>query len=99
VVETKRYERELAEAIERARVAMNPRAVRGERWATLCPAEVSVMKLLSLGFSNFDIADAMGISGETVRTYLKRIYDKCYIEGRSTLVAVASRLFPIDAEL
>jgi DNA-binding NarL/FixJ family response regulator len=87
-VNTERYEAELREAVARAREAMEPRP-RGARCSALCPAEKRVLRLIGLGLSNDEIGEALGIGHETVRTYAKRLHDKCAVEGRTRLAIAA----------
>ncbi len=55
----------------------------------LSDRERQVIRLLSRGMSNRDIAAALVVEPETVRTYLKRIFAKTGITNR-TLLAVAA---------
>jgi DNA-binding NarL/FixJ family response regulator len=45
--------------------------------------ETELLDLLSEGLSNKEIADRMGLSVETVRAYLKRIYEKLHVRSRT----------------
>jgi DNA-binding NarL/FixJ family response regulator len=49
----------------------------------LSPRETELLDLLSEGLANKEIADRMGLSVETVRAYLKRIYDKLHVRSRT----------------
>jgi DNA-binding NarL/FixJ family response regulator len=49
----------------------------------LSPRERELLDLLSEGLSNKEIADRMTLSVETVRDYLKRIYDKLHVRSRT----------------
>lgn len=49
----------------------------------LSPRETELLDHLSEGLGNKEIADAMGLSVETVRAYLKRIYDKLHVRSRT----------------
>jgi DNA-binding NarL/FixJ family response regulator len=49
----------------------------------LSPREEEVLALVAKGQINKEIADALGISLETVRTYLKSIYDKLHVRSRT----------------
>jgi DNA-binding NarL/FixJ family response regulator len=44
-----------------------------------------------MGLTNEEIAEVMSITINTVRTYTKRLHDKCEIEGRSRLAIVAMK--------
>jgi DNA-binding NarL/FixJ family response regulator len=54
--------------------------------AHLSTREVEVLSLLSGGLSNKEIADQMRLSVETVRSYLKTIYDKLHVRCRTEAV-------------
>jgi DNA-binding NarL/FixJ family response regulator len=45
--------------------------------------ETELLDLLAEGLSNKEIADRMGLSVETVRHYLKRIYEKLHVRSRT----------------
>jgi DNA-binding NarL/FixJ family response regulator len=49
----------------------------------LSPRERELLDFLSEGLSNKEIADRMSLSVETVRDYLKRIYDKLHVRSRT----------------
>ncbi|MDX3574649.1 response regulator transcription factor, partial [Streptomyces sp. ID05-47C] len=63
---------------------------------TLTPRERDILTQLSRGLPNRDIARALFISETTVKTHLRRIYDKLGVDTRSGAVAVAKeqRLLP-----
>lgn len=54
--------------------------------AHLSARETEVLGLLSRGLSNKEIADQMGLSVETVRSYLKTIYEKLHVRCRTEAV-------------
>ena len=54
--------------------------------AHLSSREVEVLGLLSCGLSNKEIADQMRLSIETVRSYLKTIYEKLHVHCRTEAV-------------
>jgi DNA-binding NarL/FixJ family response regulator len=54
--------------------------------AHLTARETEVLSLLSGGLSNKEIADQMHLSIETVRSYLKNIYDKLHVRCRTEAV-------------
>jgi DNA-binding CsgD family transcriptional regulator len=56
---------------------------------TLTQAEFKVFRLLGLGLSNEEVAQALFISPLTVRTHVKRIHAKCEIKGRAKLALAA----------
>ena len=53
----------------------------------LSAREEEVLVLLSRGFSNKEIADKLGLSPETISTYLKQIYKKMHVRSRTEAVA------------
>jgi DNA-binding NarL/FixJ family response regulator len=57
----------------------------------LAEREREVLDLLSQGFMYKEIADKLGISFETVRTYIRRIYEKLHVRSRTEAVAKALR--------
>jgi DNA-binding NarL/FixJ family response regulator len=54
--------------------------------AHLSTREIEVLGLLSGGLSNKEIADQMRLSIETVRSYLKTIYEKLHVHCRTEAV-------------
>jgi DNA-binding NarL/FixJ family response regulator len=54
---------------------------------TLAPREQEVLSLLSKGYLQKEIADKLGISFPTVRTFTARIYKKLHVNSRSQAVA------------
>jgi len=53
----------------------------------LSAREEEVLVLLSRGFSNKEIAEKLGLSIETVSTYLKQTYRKMHVRSRTEAVA------------
>jgi DNA-binding NarL/FixJ family response regulator len=49
----------------------------------LTKRETDVLDYVSRGYANKEIADALGLSAETVRGYLKRIYTKLHVRSRT----------------
>ncbi|KAB2648037.1 MAG: response regulator transcription factor [Verrucomicrobia bacterium] len=68
-----------------------PAAAPSEPEAELSPREQEVLNLLSQGFMYKEISDKLGISFETVRTYIRRIYEKLHVRTRTEAVAKALR--------
>ncbi|WP_163723334.1 LuxR C-terminal-related transcriptional regulator [Mycolicibacterium psychrotolerans] len=70
---------------------------RGERkrpptgWAALTPTERDVVRLLSEGLANKDIASRLFVSPRTVETHLTHIYTKLGLKSRVQLVQEAAR--------
>ena len=49
----------------------------------LSPREAEVLALVAKGYINKEIADQLGLRLETVRSYLKSIYDKLHVRSRT----------------
>jgi len=64
----------------------------GQKHAHLSPREEMVLDLLAKGFTYKLIADQLGISIDTIRTYLRRIYEKLHVQSRTEAVAKYLRL-------
>jgi predicted ATPase/class 3 adenylate cyclase/DNA-binding CsgD family transcriptional regulator len=70
---------------------------RGERkrpsvgWAALTPTEHDVVRLVSEGLANKDIASRLFVSPRTVETHITHIYTKLAIKSRVQLVQEAAR--------
>jgi predicted ATPase/class 3 adenylate cyclase/DNA-binding CsgD family transcriptional regulator len=70
---------------------------RGERkrpstgWASLTPAELDVVRLVSEGLGNKDIATRLFISPRTVETHLTHVYTKLGLASRVQLAQEAGR--------
>ncbi len=54
---------------------------------SLSQREEQVLRLLTRGFSNKEIAACCALSVETVKEYVKHIYSKFGIHGRTALLA------------
>ncbi len=59
----------------------------GEKQTHLSPREEMVLDCLSKGLTYKAIADQLGISIDTIRTYLRRIYEKLHVQSRTEAVA------------
>ena len=57
----------------------------------LAVREREVLDLLAQGLMYKEIADKLGIGFETVRTYVRRIYEKLQVRSRTEAVAKALR--------
>jgi DNA-binding CsgD family transcriptional regulator len=70
---------------------------RGERkrpargWESLTPTEQDVVRLVSEGLSNTEVATRLFISPRTVQTHLTHVYAKLGLTSRVQLVAEAAR--------
>ena len=70
---------------------------RGERkrptsgWASLTPAEREVVRLVSEGLGNNDIATRLFVSPRTVQTHLTHVYTKLGLTSRVQLAQEAAR--------
>lgn len=67
------------------------RLVSSDPTANLAEREREVLDLLTQGFMYKEIADKLGISYETVRTHIRRIYEKLHVRSRTEAVAKALR--------
>jgi DNA-binding NarL/FixJ family response regulator len=54
---------------------------------TLSAREKEVLEMLAEGYLVKEIADKIGISFGTVRTYVRRIYEKLHVQSRSQAIA------------
>jgi len=70
---------------------------RGERkrptsgWASLTPTERDVVRLVSEGLANNDIATRLFVSPRTVQTHLTHVYTKLGLTSRVQLAQEAAR--------
>jgi DNA-binding NarL/FixJ family response regulator len=65
----------------------------GERSTTaLSGREVEVLQMIADGSTNKEVADALQISPQTVKTYLERIFTKLGVSDRTRAVTVALKL-------
>ena len=70
---------------------------RGERkrpssgWASLTPAELDVVRLVSEGLGNKDIATRLFVSPRTVQSHLTRVYTKLGLTSRVQLAQESAR--------
>ena len=70
---------------------------RGERkrptsgWASLTPTELDVVRLVSEGLANNDIATRLFVSPRTVQSHLTHVYAKLGLSSRVQLVQEAAR--------
>ena len=60
-------------------------------WASLTPTELDVVRLVSEGLTNNDIATRLFVSPRTVQTHLTHVYTKLGLSSRVQLVQEAAR--------
>lgn len=53
----------------------------------LSQRETEILELLAKGFANKEIADRLALSVETIRSYLKNVYEKMHVHSRAEAVA------------
>jgi DNA-binding CsgD family transcriptional regulator len=80
-----------AEAIAYARRGRGERKRPSTGWASLTPAERDVVRLVSEGLGNRDIATRLFISPRTVETHLTHVYTKLDLASRVQLAQEAAR--------
>jgi DNA-binding CsgD family transcriptional regulator len=79
------------EAIAYARRGRGQRKRPTSGWASLTPTELDVVRLVSEGLSNNDIATRLFVSPRTVQTHLTHVYTKLSLTSRVQLVQEAAR--------
>jgi DNA-binding CsgD family transcriptional regulator len=79
------------EAIAYARRGRGDRKRPASGWASLTPGERDVVRLVSEGLSNKDIARRLFVSPRTVQTHLTHVYTKLGLTSRVQLVQEAAR--------
>ena len=60
-------------------------------WASLTPTELDVVRLVSEGLANNDVAARLFVSPRTVQTHLTHVYTKLGLTSRVQLVQEAAR--------
>jgi DNA-binding NarL/FixJ family response regulator len=63
-----------------------------EKQSLLSPREQMVLDCLAKGLTYKQIADQLDISIDTIRTYLRRVYEKLHVQSRTEAVAKYLRL-------
>lgn len=83
-----------------ARVLQELSAPPGGRGAALTARESEVLRLLTRGLANKEIADTLSIGEETVKTHVGNILAKLGVTHRTeaAVVALRQRLVPLDDE-
>lgn len=79
------------EAIAYARRGRGERKRPSTGWASLTPAERDVVRLLSEGLSNKEIATRLFVSPRTVETHLTHVYTKLELSSRVQLAQEVTR--------
>jgi len=79
------------EAVAYARRGRGQRKRPTSGWASLTPAELDVVRLVSEGLSNNDVATRLFVSPRTVQTHLTHVYTKLSLTSRVHLVQEAAR--------
>jgi predicted ATPase/DNA-binding CsgD family transcriptional regulator len=79
------------EAIAYAQRGRGQRKRPASGWASLTPTEQDVVRLLSEGLANNDIAARLFVSPRTVQTHLTHVYSKLGLSSRVQLVQEAAR--------
>jgi predicted ATPase/DNA-binding NarL/FixJ family response regulator len=81
----------LAEAVSYATRARGKRKRPSSGWDSLTPTELDVVRHVTAGLTNPQIAERMFIARATVKAHLSHIFDKLQIASRSELAADATR--------
>jgi len=63
------------------------RRLAGERGETLSRREHEILGLLTDGLTNFQVSARLGLSENTVKYYLKAIYQKLEVNSRGAAIA------------
>jgi DNA-binding NarL/FixJ family response regulator len=77
-------------------VALQGSGLLKKREQALTPHETRIVRMLADGDSYQDVGDRLGISVNTVRNYIRRIYEKLHVHTKSEAVskALRGRLIP-----
>ncbi|MDR3658467.1 MAG: LuxR C-terminal-related transcriptional regulator, partial [Mycobacterium sp.] len=79
------------EAIAYAQRGRGQRKRSARGWASLTPTERDVVRLVSEGLGNKDIAARLFVSPRTVQTHLTHVYTKLGLNSRVQLAQEAGR--------
>ena len=79
------------EAIAYAKRGRGKRKRPTSGWASLTPTELDVVRLVSEGLGNNDVATRLFVSPRTVQTHLTHVYTKLGLTSRVQLVQEAAR--------
>lgn len=69
-----------------------------EAFDHLTPREIDVLRLLGLGLSNFEIAQKLDLSEETIKNHVSRIFKKIEVRDRTKAALYAIRNKLVDIE-
>ncbi len=58
---------------------------------TLTKRESDVLQYITLGYSNKEVAEALGLTPATIRSYLKDIYSKLHVHSRTQAIIKATK--------
>jgi DNA-binding NarL/FixJ family response regulator len=83
----------MSSSIARKVVASFQKAGKEEKeQSLLSPRETMVLDCLAKGLTYKQIADQLEISIDTIRTYIRRVYEKLHVQSRTEAVAKYLRL-------
>lgn len=82
---TSNIARKVVQSLQRSKPTRDPSDELSKR-------ENEVLVLLAQGYLYKEIADKLGISFQTVNTYIRRIYEKLHVHSRSQAVALFAKL-------
>jgi DNA-binding NarL/FixJ family response regulator len=70
-------------------------AAKSDRFGLLSPRELEVLRLISEGLSNREIADKLIISSETVKSHVHNLMEKLHVNDRTqaSIMAIKAGLF------
>ena len=74
------------------------RADAGRKWESLTEGERGILKLLTEGSSNADIAKAIGITSKTVAYHITNILEKLEVHSRQEAAAWSHKYLPDNLE-
>ena len=99
----RRVARSVAELVTASTSAMSDRGDgdrsangNGHRLARLTPREIEVLRLMSKGLANADIARRLFISEKTAKAHVSHIFEKLEVGTRVQAVIAAKDAFEVD---
>lgn len=89
--------RRLMQRFTKVSPSVQPAQIAGQAGAAECgsvltPREIEVLNTMARGFSHAEVADQLNLSVFTVRTYVKRIYEKLVVNSKTEAVYEARRM-------